>query len=167
MGAYRELSYENGLTTAWAMARRYAKELPATFDEAKREWEENHGAGHLVRIGDEPGMVLSYDSDSFLVILANGETTKFKDEDVTFVGERVDLSEVVRSYHKRSDAVGELVGEIRARRPVVDHTTGLRFKSIKDWCKDTGISATSASRMLNGQVEEVKGHRLTYADADE
>lgn len=165
MGAFQNLSYNDGIEQAWTLARRYSPDLPKTYEEAYDKWEQEHGPGSLVRVRGEDGMVLSHKGDRYSVMLKNGKTECVEGSSVEFLGDRIALPEIISAYFVRVEAVGEIAEEIR-RKSVYDETTGLRYKCIKDWCRDTGLSASSASRLLNGHVEEVKGHRLTYADPD-
>lgn len=165
MGAFQNLSYNDGLEQAWTLAKRYSPDLPNTYMEAFDKWEKEHGPGSLVKVRGENAMVLSHKGDRYGVMYTTGKTECVEGSVVEFLGERIALPEIISSYFVRVDAVGEIAEEIR-RKSVYDETTGLRYKSIKDWCNDTGLSASSASRLLNGHVEEVKGHRLAYAEPD-
>ena len=49
-------------------------------------------------------------------------------------------------------------------KPVRDDKTGRHYKSIADWCRDTDMSMSTAFRLLRGERESVKGHKLDYME---
>ena len=162
MGAYRDLSFDDGILTAWELAKSYAPDLPDTYQEAHARWEANHGPGSIVEIDGMTAMVLSHDGDEYYLIYPDGSTSLSPSEAVTFSGRSVRLSDIVSFYSKQNNAVSELAKNLRKNRGVTDSTTGRTYESIRDWCEDTGLSPATASRLLNGKRDEVQGHRLEY-----
>lgn len=177
MGAFQDFSYNDGLEQAWTLARRYYPDLPEDYGTAFRKWEEEHGAGSLVRVQGDPGMVLTHKGNSYAVLMMTGQTVNVDAANVYFTGQKVGLPEIIQMYFRRIEDVKEIKSNLRQdgeqetasngrQKAVYDSVTGLKYQSIQDWCKDTGLSVGSAHRLLKGEAEEVRGHRLEYAGND-
>lgn len=162
MGAYRDLSFEDGVLMAWELAKSYAPDLPDTYEKAYAKWNENHGPGSIVEIDGLTAMVLSRDGEEYYLLYSDGSTSLTPAEAVTFTGQTVRLSDIVSFYSGQNNAVSELAKNLRKNRGVTDSTTGRTYESIREWCADTGLSASTASRLLNGKRDEVQGHKLEY-----
>ena len=99
--------------------------------------------------GTERGVLLTMRGDTATVMTADG-VIDCSGEYITATGEKMPIREAVRAYlNATSDTPG-----------LIDRATGKTYRSVKEFCKDTGLGKSSAYRMLSGERKTVEGHQL-------
>ena len=147
------------ISRVWRTARAICPELPETYEESRKPGEifstVERGRVMLLNIG-VGGSCQVLTNDYAVVIM--------DEEDLIPTGETAPLMDIMEQYLTRRTRDADEPRGGQNKRAVEDASTGLTYESVTEWARKNGISRMSGYRLLNGEKEQIKGHRLEYLD---